>query len=151
MWKVLGCVLAAGIVLFGQNTDPVTRLNPVLQRAMTGETSADELSQAIVSLAPVGQQVMRNDVTRLAAALSGSMQGHALTEAQTATLSRCIVGLLQGGEVSNFALAVRFRAALTGMGIVDPKTDLIVRRFVEVGGPDDPPVKPNPVALPYRK
>lgn len=152
MWKVLGCVLATGIVLFGQNTNPVSRLNPVLQRAMTGETSADELAQAIVSLAPVGQQVMQNDVTRLAAALSGSMQGHTMTDVQTATLSRCIVRLLQGSDVSNFELAVRFRAALTGMGIVDPKTDLIVRRFVEVGGPDDPPTKPNSVVTtPYRK
>lgn len=144
------CVLAAGIVLFGQNTDPVNRLNPILQRTMTGTATADELAQAIVSLAPVGQQVMRNDVTRLAAALSGSMQGHPMTEAETAVLSRCIVGLLRGGNVSNFALAVRFRDALTAMGVVGPKTDLIVRRFVDVGGPDDPPVKESPVVLPYR-
>jgi hypothetical protein len=153
MWKAWACVLTAGIVLFGQNTDPVTRLNPVLQRAMTGDASQDELAEAIVSLAPPLQRIFRNDITKLAGALTGVMQGRQMTAAQTEVLSRCIVGLLQGADVSNFSLALRFRDTLTSMGIVDPKTDLIVRRFVDVGGPDDyqglDPARG--VVLPYRK
>ncbi|HXE63760.1 MAG TPA: hypothetical protein VN519_09485 [Bryobacteraceae bacterium] len=150
MWKAWACVLTAAVVLFGQSTDPVTRLNPVLQRAMTGDASTDELAEAIVSLAPPLQRIFRNDITRLAAALSGVMQGHKMTDAETTALSECIVGLLQGDGASNFALAVRFRDTLNAMGIVDPKTDLIVRRFVDVGGPDDPPVRPSPLVVPYR-
>jgi hypothetical protein len=151
MWKAFGCILAAGIMLFGQNTDPVTRLNPVLHRAMTGDASADELAEEIVSLAPPMQRIFRNDITRLATALSGVMQGRKVTADQTETLSRCIVGLLQGAEVSNFALAVQFRDTLTAMGIVDPKTDLLVRRFVDVGAPDDYPLRPDRgVTAPYR-
>jgi len=70
------------------------------------------------------------------------MEGHKMTDAETTTLSQCIVGLLQGSEVSNFSLAVRFRDTLTGMGVVDPNIDLIVRRFVDVGGPEDYRVEP---------
>ena len=142
MWKALGCVLAAGMALLGQNTDPVTRLNPVLQRAMTGDASTEELADAIVALAPPLQRIFRNDITRLASALTGVMEGHKMTDAETTTLSQCIVGLLQGSEVSNFSLAVRFRDTLTGMGVVDPNIDLIVRRFVDVGGPEDYRVEP---------
>jgi hypothetical protein len=143
MWKALGCVLAAGIGLLGQNMDPVSRLNPVLQRAMTGDASTDELADAIVALAPPLQRFFRNDITRLAAALSGVMEGRKMTAEQTEALSQCIVGLMQGADVSNFSLAVRFRDTLMGMGIVDPKTDLIVRRFVDVGGPEDYPLRPE--------
>ena len=142
MWKAWACVLTAGIVLFGQNTDPVTRLNPVLQRAMTGDDSTDELADAIVSLAPPLQRLFRNDITRLATALTGAMEGHKMTEAETTALSQCIVGLLQGADVSNFALAVRFRDTLTAMGVIDLNVDLIVRRFVDVGGPEDYRVEP---------
>jgi hypothetical protein len=151
MWKAWACVLAAGIVLFGQSTDPVTRLNPVLQRAMTGDTSTDELAEAIVSLAPPLQRIFRNDITRLATALTGVMDGHKMSEAETTALSQCIVGLLQGADVSNFALAVRFRDRLTAMGVVDPSVDLIVRRFVDVGGPEDYRAEPaRGVMLPYQ-
>jgi len=143
MWKAWACVLTAGIVLFGQNTDPVTRLNPLLQRAMTGDASTDELAEAIVALAPPLQRIFRDDITRLATALTGVMQGHKITDAETTALSQCIVGLLQGSDVSNFALAVRFRDTLTGMGVVDPHVDLLVRRFVDVGGPEDYRVEPG--------
>jgi len=143
MWKAWACVLTAAVVLFGQNTDPVTRLNPVLQRAMTGDASTDELAEAIVSLAPPLQRIFRNDITRLATALTGAMHGHKMTDAETTTLSQCIVGLLQGADVSNFALAVRFRDTLTAMGVVDPNVDLIVRRFVDVGGPEDYRAEPD--------
>jgi hypothetical protein len=152
MWKAWACVLTAGIVLFGQSTDPVARLNPVLQRAMTGDASNDELAEVIISLAPPLQRIFRNDITRLATALTGVMEGHKMTEAETTALSQCIVGLLQGSDVSNFALAVRFRDKLTAMGIVDPHVDLIVRRFVDVGGPEDYRVEPaRGVVAPYRK
>jgi hypothetical protein len=148
MWKAWACVLTAAIVLFGQNTDPVSRLNPVLQRAMSGDASTDELAEAIVSLAPPLQRIFRNDITRLAAALTGVMEGRKMTDAETTTLSQCIVGLLQGADVSNFSLAVRFRDTLTGMGVVDPNIDLIVRRFVDVGGPADYRVEPRGVMAP---
>jgi hypothetical protein len=151
MWKAWACVLTAGIVLFGQNTDQVTRLNPLLQRAMTGDASTDELAEAIVSLAPPLQRIFRNDVTLLATALTGVMQGREMTDAQRDALSECIVELMQGGKVSRLSLAVRFRDTLTAMGIVDPKADLIVRRFVDAGGPDDYRAEPDRgVMLPYQ-
>jgi hypothetical protein len=142
MWKTLACVLAAGIGLFAQNTDPVAHLNPVLQRAMSGDAAADELARAMISIAPVDRRVPRVELERLAAALTGARCGHTATDAQSAPLSKCIVGLLRGGDVSNFGLAARFRNALTALGIVDPETDLIVRRFVDVGGPQDYPIEP---------
>jgi hypothetical protein len=100
MWKVLACILAAGIGVFAQSGESAKRLNPVLERAMTGNSGAEELAGAMVSLAPVARRVPRHERARLA-------------------------------------------MALTAMGIVDPGTDLIVRRFLEVGGPDDYPAKPN--------
>lgn len=142
MWKAFCCVLLVAASLSGQNRDGADRLNPVLMRAMTGAASAEELAETMFALARPLRQISRGDVEKLGSALSGAMSGRELRETQAAPISRLITALLQGGG-SNFALARQLRDALTALRIGDQRTDLIVRRFVAVGGPDDSPVEQN--------
>jgi hypothetical protein len=80
-------------------------------------------------------------VTDFTSEITRALVGRALSIEQVVALQQCILDMMRGAGISNFALAQRLLETLTVLKVNDQKTGLIVRRFLTIGeavrGQDD--------------
>ena len=82
--------------------------------------------------------------------ITRALAGRALSDEQVTALQQCIVGMLRGAGISNFALAQSLQETLTALKVNDPQTDRIIRRFLTIGeevrGLDDQGLGPKRIS-----
>jgi hypothetical protein len=158
------CILLASFGLSGQPygnsapyfTEPasapsIQKLKSALRAISKADLPVDLLSQNLAdSMLPLvvrGHEPTVPEVTDFAREITRALAGRALSDEQVVALQECLVGMLRGTGISNFALAQHLQETLTALSIDDTQTDLIIRRFLDIGeavrGLDDQRVHPR--------
>ena len=163
MYKPCFCLLLASLGISGQYnnssahfTEPassqsVEKVKTALLAMSKIDLPIDLLSQQLAdSMLPL---VVREheptvpQVKSFTSEMTRALVGIALNNEQAVALQQCIVDMLRGTGISNFALAQRLQQTLTALQVNDTKTDLIIRRFLTIGaavrGVDDQRVSPE--------
>ncbi len=176
MMKAVGCGIFAALIVSGQTLNqPFDRLNPQSSKpanvasgpapsaqtitkmrstllAMKSRSNRDgslnqQLAERMLALASPERQPARPVIAAFAVELGNALRGTSLNDQQDTILQQCLVDVMRTGNGTNYRLARTLRDALTALGINEPNTDLVTRKFVAVGealrGPDDQGLLPE--------
>jgi|SRR5579862_3685078 len=146
----LCCFLVAATGVFAQQ-NPAAKLDPILGAMQDAKASrvaiSQQLTDAILSLAPRDRLPSRPTVAAFADEMAGSLIGKNLGDGGVLVLRRAITDVLNPAGAT-IAKASSLRKELGSLGIDAEKAHAISSRYVKIGeevrGPDDIPVQPQP-------
>ena len=156
MNRLCFCLLLAGLTMSGQSpyfTEPASApsiqkvklaLIAISKAGLPTDLLSRQLADSMFPLVVRGHEPTVPQVTNFTTDITRALAGRALNNEQLAALQQCIVDMLRGTGISNFALAQRLEETLSALQVNDTKTGLIIRRFLTIGetvrGLDDQPV-----------
>ena len=153
MYKPCFCLLLASLGMSGQSSFPYGNSSPWFTEPASAESiqkvksallaiaKADapidflsrQLADSILPLVVRDHEPTVPQVTDFTHEISRALVGRMLSNEQVWALQQCIVDMLRGAGISNFALAQRLHETLTALEVNDARTNIIIRRFLTIG------------------